>query len=170
MQVLVNTLLRDAPRHIKLSDFGSARVTGDVKSKQYTMGIGTPSCSQFLVISCLLYPVTAPEVLMSASYSQKADVYSFGILSWCIFTQQTPYTDEENSFGSLHLLFYLTCLAIIKYVCDGNRPPIPEAEEPTNNLYKLLQQCWAQKPEDRPDFLTIVDNLSQFFTSYGHIL
>lgn len=43
--VLVATLSREAPQHVKLSDFGSARLTGDVAKSRYTMGIGTPNCN-----------------------------------------------------------------------------------------------------------------------------
>jgi serine/threonine protein kinase len=37
----------------------------------------------------------APEVILGEKYTEKADVYSFGIILWEIMTRREPYEDKE---------------------------------------------------------------------------
>jgi len=37
----------------------------------------------------------APEVINGEDYSEKADVYSYGIILWEIITRQVPYKGIE---------------------------------------------------------------------------
>jgi serine/threonine protein kinase len=38
----------------------------------------------------------APEVLMGRPLSEKADVYSFGIVLWELFTYKEPFDTHDN--------------------------------------------------------------------------
>lgn len=38
----------------------------------------------------------APEVLMGRPLSEKADVYSFGIVLWELFTYKEPFDSHDN--------------------------------------------------------------------------
>ncbi|KAH3763082.1 serine/threonine protein kinase [Pelomyxa schiedti] len=128
--VLVSSLAKKAAHHIKLSDFGSARVTTENKEKgTYTVGVGTPS-------------YTAPEILDAKTYSTKADVYSFALLIWSIATNTTPFLEIESTFGLFH------------HVIGGGRPAIPTEMPP--GLTDLMTACWANNPDERPDFPAIV--------------
>ena len=88
----------------------------------------------------------APEVLMSAPfYDDKVDVYSFGMFLWELLTNQVPYKD-------------LNPAQIIKKVIElGERPPIPSDCPP--QLARLIQNCWAGDPKERPSMVQIVINL-----------
>jgi serine/threonine protein kinase len=56
----------------------------------------------------------APEVLTGLPLDEKADVYSYGIVLWELFTQTEPYEDHTQYKG------------FVKAVCQLNeRPPIP---------------------------------------------
>jgi serine/threonine protein kinase len=74
----------------------------------------------------------APEVAMEQTYTEKADVYSFGILLWQILSLEVPY-------GKLHggKIEYSVCHL-------GLRPPIDSSWSKT--LRKLLEDCFAGQP------------------------
>ena len=99
----------------------------------------------------------SPEVMdNSKNYTEKCDVYSFGIIMYEVLFEVTPYSN-------LALDSILTlALEIIK----GRRPTYPEDANYSNDeldFLQLMQQCWSAKPDDRPMFsevLTRLDELS----------
>lgn len=48
-------------------------------------------------------------------------------------------------------------------MCDGNRPTIPGDVSPL--LRDIITSCWAMNPDERPDFLTVSDKLSEVIVS-----
>ena len=62
---------------IKISDFGVSRFMGD-KSTKMTF-VGTVAWM-------------APEVIRHEPYSEKVDVWSYGVVIWELLTQQRPYS------------------------------------------------------------------------------
>jgi serine/threonine protein kinase len=83
----------------------------------------------------------APEVAMEQCYSEKADVYSFGILLWQLLSLETPY-------GKLHG-------SKIEYsVCHlGLRPKVDPSWSPP--MLKLLEDCFARDALRRPSMEVI---------------
>ena len=80
----------------------------------------------------------APEVVEHGPYNHQADVYSFAIVLWELLTGQVPYADKTP------------LQAAVGVVQKGLRPPIPASCPPA--LAMLMQECWGQKPADRPSF------------------
>ncbi|GLD99726.1 hypothetical protein PINS_up008454 [Pythium insidiosum] len=78
-----NILLDDSFR-AKLSDFGISRERS--LEETMTAGVGT------------IY-WTAPEVLMGKKYTEKADIYSFGIVMSELDTHEVPYSDMRDDAG-----------------------------------------------------------------------
>lgn len=95
--LLVMSLDVDSPQRVKITDFGASRMVTDEAARSYTHAVGTP-----------VY--TSPEILNNQPYSEKADVYSFGILMWSLYMQLVPYENEFNNN-----------FAIIKHVLEGKR-------------------------------------------------
>ena len=62
---------------IKITDFGVSRLIGD-KSTRMTF-VGTVAWM-------------APEVIRHEPYSEKVDVWSYGVVIWELLTQQKPYS------------------------------------------------------------------------------
>lgn len=57
----------------------------------------------------------APEVLKNEEYDESADVYSFGIVLWELYTQKNPFGEIET-FSAM----------IDSVVKEQHRPPIPD--------------------------------------------
>jgi serine/threonine protein kinase len=80
-----------------------------------------------------------PEALMQSRFSEKSDVWAFGVLlyemwSYCMI----PYfhiTDDSR----------LTTL-----VCAGERLPKPDGCPDT--VYDVMKRCWEASPQGRPTF------------------
>eukprot|EP01122_Echinamoeba_exundans_P014271 TRINITY_DN6425_c0_g1_i1.p1 TRINITY_DN6425_c0_g1~~TRINITY_DN6425_c0_g1_i1.p1 ORF type:complete len:771 (+),score=146.46 TRINITY_DN6425_c0_g1_i1:137-2449(+) len=128
----VNMLI-DRDYNVKLCDFGLSRVVATKKGNNMTGNVGTVSW-------------IAPEVFDNQPYDSKADIYSFGIIMWELYTKQTPFADV-NAFE------------IPRVVTRGDRPPIPK--EMPKDYAKLMKQCWHAKPSKRPPAPKIVKELTK---------
>lgn len=124
----LNVLL-DHALNCKLADFGWTRVM----AKEMTSKIGT-------------YQWMAPEVINGYKYTQKADVFSFGIILWELATRKPPYYGIDGQLVSQ------------KVVKEGLRPKISEKECPGPFL-DLMKRCWLEDQEKRPSFSKIIQEL-----------
>ena len=122
-------ILLDANLLPRVIDFGlSTQLEEGHREEFLTTTVGTPHWM-------------APELFESQPYTNKIDVYAYGMLLWEILTQQTPYPGKSSS-------------QIMYDVCNKQkRPPIPMRTP--SALKALINQCWAQDPNDRPTFKEI---------------
>ena len=65
---------------------------------------------------------------------------------YSILCEIEPFPEIENEFK----MFQITT--------SGIRPNLNETDLPTS-VQQLIQRCWSQNSNDRPDFVTIVDEL-----------
>ncbi|XP_032692863.1 tyrosine-protein kinase Fes/Fps isoform X2 [Lontra canadensis] len=118
---------------LKISDFGMSREEAD--------GIYAASGGLRQV------PVkwTAPEALNYGRYSSESDVWSFGILLWEAFSLGAPpYPNLSNQQTR-------------EFVEKGGRLPCPELCP--DAVFRLMEQCWAYEPAQRPGFGAISQEL-----------
>lgn len=125
-----DNLLISADKSIKIADFGVARI--EVQTEGMTPETGT-------------YRWMAPEMIQHRPYTQKVDVYSFGIVLW------------ELIAGSLPFQNMTAVQAAFAVVNKGVRPIIPSDCPPV--LAEIMTRCWDANPEVRPPFAEIVTML-----------
>uniref|UniRef100_A0A8B9EBJ3 Tyrosine-protein kinase receptor n=1 Tax=Anser cygnoides TaxID=8845 RepID=A0A8B9EBJ3_ANSCY len=122
-------------RVVKIGDFGLAR---DIYKNDYYRKRGEG-----------LLPVRwmAPESLVDGVFTNRSDVWSFGVLMWETLTLgQQPYPGLSN-------------MEVLHHVRSGGR-----LESPSNcpdDLCDLITRCWAQEPHNRPTFFYIQDKLQE---------
>ena len=116
----------------KISDFGLAqKVSGSTYKES--------SRTQFPL------KWMAPEAIRQRLFSFKSDVWAFGILLHEMFTHGAlPYPGIQNS-------------DVAQLVKAGYRMPCPR-RCPTA-IYEIMQNCWKENPEERPNFSAIKTSL-----------
>lgn len=87
----------------------------------------------------------APELFLSKSYNKSVDVYSFGMLTWEVFSHEIPF-------------YMLDVSDIRERVIAGERPRMNSYAFPSG-IAALIKACWSHKAEERPEFPEIVDDL-----------
>jgi serine/threonine protein kinase len=92
----------------------------------------------------------APEVIMRQPYTEKADIYAFGIILWeMINRKHHPF--DEFPFGAF-------MARLEDAIVGGARPTIPADTPP--QYKKLISDCWHGNPELRPSFQSILQILA----------
>ena len=85
-------------------------------------------------------------MIRGEKYSEKADVYSFGIIMWQVVTRREPFGGRNFMGVSLDVL-------------EGKRPQVPS--ECDKGLKKLMKRCWHGTASKRPS----MDDVVAFFDS-----
>ncbi|KAH9493958.1 Nitrogen permease regulator 2 [Dermatophagoides farinae] len=106
---------------------------------------------------------TAPEHLRSKdplnSGSKKGDIYAFAIILQEIITRSPPFESLER-LGRKKKTYQPD--EILDRVRMGTVPPFrPEVapDEASKELLTLMQECWDEHPNNRPDFIVIKQKL-----------
>lgn len=130
---------------VKISDFGLSKIINRLDSSKEAM-TGQLGTSHWM----------APEVIRNTNYSNKADVYSYGIIIWEICTRITPYNDMNPQ----QISFYVTVNKgrPDKNVIPGNAPL---------ELIKLMEMCWDDNPDNRPSFEEIIVYMKRIKNNYN---
>eukprot|EP00727_Mastigamoeba_balamuthi_P000168 m51a1_g10148 putative serine threonine kinase (1495) ;mRNA; f:85313-90906 len=116
---------------VKLADFGLAAV----KSTNKTMTV------------CGTVAWMAPEVLVWSQYSEKSDVFGYGMVMYEVLTRELPYATTPT-------------MALVPKIVSGQRPPVPADLQGFSAEYvDLMKRCWADKQEDRPAFREALEHL-----------
>lgn len=140
---------------LKLLDFGLSTCVKKRASldEAYEMsGIINSKLFKFFKITCSVgntgsLRYMAPEVALGLPYSEKADVYSYGILMWQMARDKVPFKgmSREN---------------FTKEVVKGGERPKLDNYWP-KNFALLLTDCWHKDQEKRPSFESIINRIDE---------
>ncbi|CAI2355870.1 unnamed protein product [Caenorhabditis sp. 36 PRJEB53466] len=129
----------------KISDFGLCRY---MDSALYTAKGGRLPIKWMSIEALKLY-----------EFSSKSDVWSFGVLLFEIFSMgDVPYPTVQQ-------------VDMLEHLMAGGR--LSQPIKCPNEIYNIMMKCWADKPEDRPEFnemrgeITVMLNLDD--ESYGYL-
>ena len=123
----------------KVADFGCCQIIEErpnTPSRSYLTGT---------------FAYRAPELLKGERPSFKADVFSFGICLWQLWTREIPYKLQNHQ------------IVIFRVVACNLRPQIPEGNEVDNRYRELMTSSWSGNPTDRPTMSEVVNLLKSLF-------
>ncbi|GAA0145732.1 non-receptor serine/threonine protein kinase [Lithospermum erythrorhizon] len=119
-----------------------AKVTGMVLNSIKKTYRNAPNSSNDGIDQVIWY---APEVLSEQNtekHTEKADVYSFGMLCFLLLTGKTPFDDP-----------HLQGEKVVRNITAGERPLFPYPSP--RYLVNLTRKCWQTNPSARPSFSSI---------------
>uniref|UniRef100_A0A914DHV1 receptor protein-tyrosine kinase n=1 Tax=Acrobeloides nanus TaxID=290746 RepID=A0A914DHV1_9BILA len=100
------------------------------------------------------------EAITRLIFSEKSDVWAFGVLMYEMFSYgKVPYPDffDKNS--------------VVSFLLRGKRLECPETVG--YEIYQIMLECWAENPEERPNFETLVEKFRKIIdtatVSYGYV-
>uniref|UniRef100_A0A672HRT8 Tyrosine-protein kinase n=1 Tax=Salarias fasciatus TaxID=181472 RepID=A0A672HRT8_SALFA len=120
----------------KVADFGLARI---IKDSVYTASRSTKIPVRW----------TAPEAALYQRFSVKSDVWSFGVLLYEMMSRgKMPYEGKSNK-------------EVLDLLSSGFRLPCPTRCPP--NIYRIMLDCWAAEPSQRPSFHALHSQLDAIY-------
>lgn len=126
-----SNILVNSDGTVKICDFGMSKFFVDDQS-QLSQAVG---CMTSM----------APEVYRGEPYSPSVDVFGFAMVMYELFTGRTPN-------GGLEQRKYTHKVAYENY-----RPALPDSIPPWWQC--LIQSCWDERPDARPTFMSIQQQL-----------
>ena len=156
-----SNVLLDDNFHCKLCDFGMSKYyncKNEFNSKKEdALNINTnyKTNSQ----STLFW--MSPEYLCDGIINEKSDIYSFGILTWEIFMEDT------SPYKNININDYLLGNKEIVY----NKRPIIDDKyfEECPKIKDLMQRMWSQDYNQRPDISSIIDELEDLNQKFSFL-
>ncbi|XP_046813922.1 mitogen-activated protein kinase kinase kinase 7-like [Vespa crabro] len=99
----------------------------------------------------------APEVFEGSRYTEKCDVFSWGVILWEVLSRKKPF-DEIGA----------SAYRIMWAVHIGQRPPLIEGCP--RPIEELMTRCWQKCPEDRPSMDEVVRIMTILFEFFNNNL
>ncbi|KAF7201265.1 mitogen-activated protein kinase kinase kinase 9 isoform X1 [Nothobranchius furzeri] len=92
------------------------------------------------------YAWMAPEVIRSSTFSKGSDVWSYGVLLWELLTGEVPFRSIDG--------------LAVAYGVAMNKLALPIPSTCPEPFAHLMESCWSPDPHARPQFSTILDQLT----------
>jgi serine/threonine protein kinase len=142
-----NILLTDS-FNAKISDFG------------LSINMETENFSSKMLPKKLPIKWLSIEALSELSFTEKSDVWAFGVLMYEVF-----------SYGKIPYRSMTSDDKILSFLKSGRRLERPEAAD--EEIYRIMLKCWEEELEDRPRFEHLTNWLHEILetttVSYGYV-
>ena len=98
----------------------------------------------------------AVEVLRFNKFSSASDIWAYGVTIWELYSMgEIPYAGMSNAETS-------------EQVTSGYR--LPQPKKCPNELYKMMRECWKEKPADRPNSKEVSNIVNSYVSRYEPIV
>jgi len=111
--------------HVKLADFGASKVFNE---RTLSDGFKSIHGSEYWM---------APEVMKSAGYGRKADIWGVGCVVLEMLTGSHPWPESETAWAAMYHI-----------AKSKNGPPLPDTLSPEARSF--LKLCFEYDPDNRP--------------------
>ncbi len=118
-----SNVMIDGRGRVRITDFGLARLAAEQEISD--AGAGTPA-------------YMAPEQLIGGQVTEKSDIYSLGLIIYEVFTGKPAY-DADSKDALLR-----------QRVSTPPAPPSTLVPDLDPEVERVIQQCLAKEPKDRP--------------------
>ena len=110
----------------------------------------------------------APELLDGKGpLTKKADVFSFAMVmvevslsAWCTATPANEIIKSIKVFTGAVPFSGLWSVASTVKIITGERPPRPDGAAISDDVWNLMQMCWCQHPQSRPEMRGVLRHLA----------
>ena len=137
-------VLLGSDKTCKLGDFGCCQ---NLQSLAENDSLLPPSPTKSFLTGTFAY--RAPELLKGEIPTQKADIYSLGILLWQMLTRDRPYGLESQ---------FVVIFGVVAYDLRPALPPF-KTESSETNYVELITSLWDGEPSRRPSAARVLEIL-----------
>jgi serine/threonine protein kinase len=136
-----HNLLVDEHFKVKVCDFGLATLLNTSTSKNALTSCGTPgTIFIYLMHKFIIFIAwTAPEVLRNEQYTEKCDVFSYGVVLWELVTREEPWK-ELDAFQLVWTVGSSKARLLVPSSC-----PV--------DIAAVIKDCMDEDPSSRVTFL-----------------
>ena len=141
-------ILIDKYRHARLADFGLLTIISDptnfTASSSHVKGGTTRWMSP---------EILNPEMFdfKDSRLTNESDCYALGMVVLEVLSGRSPFAPDKD-------------FIVMRKVIDGERPGKPEGPEGawfTDDLWRMLELCWATPPKSRPSIEAVLECLER---------
>eukprot|EP00178_Gracilaria_changii_P028222 TRINITY_DN976_c2_g1_i1.p1 TRINITY_DN976_c2_g1~~TRINITY_DN976_c2_g1_i1.p1 ORF type:complete len:673 (+),score=79.69 TRINITY_DN976_c2_g1_i1:483-2501(+) len=99
----------------------------------------------------------SPEMVTERKWSDRSDVYAFGIIMWEVFSGLMPFICDIPNVEQLDREELE--VAVLHAVVNGIRPSMSHVSHIAPYLQETMQMCWHPDPHSRPTMMRVRDIL-----------
>jgi len=137
-------ILIDSDGNVQLTDFGMTRISETVQETYASMPDGTVRWQAPELVDPDMFNIS------SSGPTYASDVYSFACVFIELYTLKPPFAGMSD---------YQVAARIVKGVRPP-RPSLPDNGTMSEDIWALVTQCWASKPEQRPTTQGVLERMT----------
>jgi serine/threonine protein kinase len=97
----------------------------------------------------------APEALRTRRFSEKSDVFGFGVTMWEIISGKRPWSGSDS-------------IDVVVRVCNRERMKLPHCQD--HRMLELIERCWKHSDYERPSMKQVLNLVDKSWRdSGGHL-